>query len=141
MMLPLIPIAAGAAGLLGGAWLGGKSKKEILVEEHAAYEHFAPAYGAQIYAPSISDQLSVQQSYVGATYIIDSPFARSDPRIHQEGELLSKQVPTIDAPVSGAPRTDMAGVDMNKLALIAVVGAVAIMGIGAVGKTQRRIKK
>ena len=136
MVLPLIPIAiagAAAGGGFGiGSWLS-KGKKEI----HAPYEYYAPTT-SEIYAPTHAPQLQfapvTSYAYQGATTIISSPGAVA--KKEQIIDVVSKpeQAGAWDFPISVAQAPthapgDVSGVNITHIALIAVVGAAAIMFI------------
>ena len=135
MVLPLIPIAIAGAGAAGGFGLGslfGGGKKEI----HAAKEYYAPTT-TEIYAPTHAPQLLFSpvstQSYQGATYIISSPGAVS--KKEQVTKAVSKpsQRGEWDFPIEVSQEPshvkDIAGTNLTHIAIIAVVGAAAIMFI------------
>ena len=139
MVLPLIPIAiagvAAGGGFGIGSWLS-KGKKEI----HAEKEYFAPTTSIieadpyQYYAPQVQFAPVTSYAYQGATTIISSPGAVA--KKEQIIDLVSKpeQMGAWDFPVSvsQAPEHkpgDVSGVNITHIALIAVVGAAAIMFI------------
>lgn len=154
MVLPLLPLA-GAAALGGGAgFLGGffssKGKKEQTVagggsavqdrgEVHAYQEHYAPVTSSS-FAPNIGYAPQVSQSYVGSTYVISSPEAQVKKQIISEQVTDFRQDPVWDIPTAGGTRSDSAteGIDVTKIAIIAVIGAVAVAGVGAVTKGGKR---
>lgn len=157
MVLPLVPILAGAGISYGvakaGDWLWNKGKKDVSVassgqgstaqsatdkaEIHAYQEHYAPVRGAETFAPTIGYSPQVTQSYIGSTYVISSPQAQVKKEVVTEQESSMKQIPSFEMPTYGSPRTesniDETGLDVSKIAIIAVVGAIAVVGIGAIG--------
>jgi len=140
MVLPLIPIAIAGAGGLGGFGLGslfGKGKKE---EVHAPYEYYAPTTSVieaepyQHFAPQVQFAPITSYAYQGATTIISSPGAVAKKIISQEAISKPEQAGRWDFPVSvtQAPEHkpgDVSGTNLTHIALIAVVGAAAIMFI------------
>lgn len=134
-----IPLLAGGAGVLGGLLMGG-SKKTGVVETHAPYEHYTPTFGARTYSPVTSDLRQVEQSYIGPTYIISSPdtSTKKEVKMGQDGKIT--QTPTWNIPTSGSQREEKAssGLDVSKIAIIAVVGAIAVTAVGAFGPKRRR---
>lgn len=124
----LLPALAGLGGGLLSGFFSGESKKEV----HAPQEHYAPTYGARTYAPTVSDQRQVEQSYIGPTYVVDSPGATTKKEVKMDQEAVSKQIPTITAPTAGAQHTEKSGIDVTTIAIIAVVGAVAVTAVGGI---------
>lgn len=136
MVLPLIPIAIAGAGLGGGFGLGSwfaRGKKEI----HAPQEYYAPTISVveaapyQTYAPQLQFAPITSYAYQGATTIISSPGAVAKKIVTQD--IVSKpemkgewDIPTI---ITQEPShvKDIAGTNLTHIALIAVVGAAAIM--------------
>lgn len=76
MVLPLVPILAGAVGgtLLGGSVLG---KKEYSVVNQAPYNTYSPS---MVYSPMTSI------SYTSGAKIFNSPFASASEKIGQTSE-------------------------------------------------------
>ena len=141
MVLPLIPLAIGAAGLGGGfgigSWLS-KGKKEI----HAEKEYFAPtsthieAEPYQYYNPQLQFAPVTSYGYQGATNIISSPGAVSKKEQIMDVVSRPEQTGTWDIPtsVSQSPKHTQ-GVDMTTIAIIA---AVALVAAAVVGKSKKR---
>lgn len=144
MVLPLLPlVAAGAIGA-GGTALGGivagLTKKEASITTnttrtsqdvyHAPYETYAPTIQ---YAPQSS------YAYQGATTIINSPGATTTSKLAQSAASSPNQTATYDLPQSYTPtaKTDnsqssgLQGVDFT---MIAIIGAVAIVGYALLRK-------
>lgn len=141
MAIFTVPILAGIAAAGGGFGLGsllGKGKKDVSTEIHATKEHFAPVYGASTYAPVTAYAPQISQSYTGATYQIHSPGAvsKKETTVRQTGADIM-QKPVFDIPTLGGQREEkgaVSGMNVEMIAIIAVVGAVVITGIGALGK-------
>ena len=140
MVLPLIPIAIAGAGAAGGFGLGslfkGESKKEI----HATKEYYAPTISVieaepyQHFAPQVQFAPVTSYAYQGATTIISSPGAVAKKIVSQEAISKPSQRGEWDFPVSVAQAPehkpgDISGTNLTHIALIAVVGAAAIMFI------------
>jgi len=141
-MIPLaIPLLAGGAGVLGGFLMGG-SKKTSQIEKHAPQEHFAPTFGAKTYSPVVSEFQQLEQSYIGPTYVISSPKAsvKKEATLGQEGRVA--QTPQWNIPTSGAQREEKMteGLNVTNIAIIAVVGAIAVTAVGAFKPAKRRRK-
>lgn len=137
MVAFLLPLAAGlAGGGIAGLFSGGK--KEI----HAEQEHFAPTYGARTYSPVIAHTQQSEQSYIGPTYISGSPGASTKKEVTMGQEAESALTPSWNIPTAGAERSETEGLDVAKIAIIAVIGAVAVTAVGAAfggkSKTGRR---
>jgi hypothetical protein len=134
MVLPLL--AAGAIGIAGtalGEYLAGGSKKDMITNNttrtsqdvyHAPYETYAPSIQ---YAPQSS------YAYQGATYVVNSPNSSVNPK--QAAALTSNpnQVPTYDIPQTNTPTNTTSNPTGNGLqgidfTMIAIVGAVAVIG-------------
>ena len=139
MVLPLIPIAIAGAGAAGGFGLGslfGGGKKEI----HATKEYYAPTISVieaapfQHFAPQTQFAPVTSYAYQGATTIISSPGAVAKKIVSQEALSTPTQRGAWDFPVSvdQAPEHkpgDVSGTNLTHIAIIAVVGAAAIMFI------------
>ena len=138
MVAFLVPLLAGAGGGIIGSFFGG-GKKEI----HAEKEHFAPTYGAQTYAPVVSEIRQTEQSYIGPTYITDSPGAKTKKEVSMGQKAKAIQEPSWNIPTAGAERSESEGLDVSKIAIIAVIGAVAVTAVTAAfgGKSPVRRKR
>lgn len=138
MVLPLLPIIAGAGLFGGGAGIGSMLTKKGS-EIHATKEYFAPttsiieASPYQYYAPQVQFAPQTSYAYQGATTIISSPGAVS--KKAQTTEQVSKplQWGAWDFPteVSQEPsHVTGGGTNLTHFALIAVVGVIAFAVIG-----------
>ena len=137
MVVPLITVVAGLAGAVGGMGLSqfiGGGKKESSTTTTTTYGQVYHAPG-EVYSPQVQYAPQTGYSYVGATYIIDSPYASNKKssalsqtsRPQQEG---SWEVPqTYETSPQVSP-----GIDAKTLMIIAGIGAVAIIGFGMVSK-------
>jgi hypothetical protein len=144
MVLPLIPLIAGAA--IGGAGVGlgsmfGGKKEEII---HAPYEYYAPTT-SEIFAPTYAPQTQyapvTSYGYQGATYIISSPEAVSKKELQMEVESIPKQEAVWTFPITTTQEPSHvvgAGTDLTKLAIIGVIGIIAYAGITSVGKKKKK---
>lgn len=140
MVAPLlIPLLSGSVGVAAGWLAGGKSKKEMFVVEkeiHATKEHYAPQMGyAPVYAPQ------TEYGYQGGDVIIHSPGATTKKEMKQE----QTSMPVVDVGQTARRSevdTDTEGLDITKIAIIAVVG---LIGYGAVtsvlGKQSKHVRR
>lgn len=137
MVAFLIPLLAGVGGGMAGTLLGG-GKKEI----HASQEHYAPTFGAETYSPVVSEIRQYEQSYIGSTYIMDSPGTRTKKEVIMGQDAKATQMPSWNIPTGGSERSESEGLDVTKIAIIAVIGAVAVTTVSTVfsGKGVRRKK-
>lgn len=106
-------------------------------EYHKPFEHYAPVGGARTYAPTTAYAPTITQSYIGATYQISSPGAvsKKETIVRQKGADI-EQRPVFDIPTVGGQREEspVSGMSVEKIAIIAVVGAVVIvLGKGFIG--------
>ena len=144
MVLPLLPlVAAGAVGA-GGATLGviaaGLTKKEASITTsntrtsqdvyHAPYETYAPSIQ---YAPQSS------YAYQGATTIINSPNSTANPKQAMSAASSPSNTPSWYIPQNYTPtnKTDnaqSAGLQGVDFTMIAIVGAVAVIGYALLRK-------
>ena len=117
MVLPLVPILAGAVGgtVLGGSVLG---KKEYTTTYQAPFNTYAPV---MTYAP----QTSI--AYTSGAKIINSPMASATERIG---------LTTTNEPYTNSmPNSTLAGINPNSfIPIMLVIGGVAI----AVNLTKKR---
>lgn len=137
MVAFLIPLLAGAGGGIIGSLLGG-GKKEV----HATQEHFAPTYGAETYSPVVSEIRQYEQSYIGPTYISGSPGTSTKKEVSMGQDAKATQTPSWNIPTGGSERSESEGLDVTKIAIIAVIGAVAVTTVSTVfsGKGVKRKK-
>lgn len=140
MVLPLLPIAMFGGGMLGGAGisslLGGGSKKEILVEEHAPYEVFQPTTVKhapyEVYSPQLQFAPVSSYAYQGGSILIESPGAAVKKSLSQDTVSKPSQTGTWDIPLITSPHYEQpesrsSGTNLTHIAIIAVIGAAGIM--------------
>ncbi len=133
-----IPALAAGAGVLGGMLIGGGKKQSTIT--HAPYEHYAPTFGAQTYSPVVSDVRQIEQSYIAPTYIIESPKAEVKKSVTMGQKSAVDMTPTWNIPTTGSQREEKmsSGLDVTNIAIIAVIGAVAVTAVGAFKSKGRR---
>lgn len=138
MVLPLIPIAAGAVGAVGGMGLSqllGSGKKvgdtitTTTTTTHGEVYH-APG---EVYSPQVQYAPQYGYAYTGATYIINSPSSSSkkDTALSQalspsqEGAWETPQTYSTQPAVSTGVGT---GISEQTILIVAALGVAAIIG-------------
>lgn len=142
MPVPLVALAAGIAGTAVGGAVGslfGGTKKEETITTTTTYGQVYHAPG-EIYAPQIQYSPQTGYSYTGATYIINSPSAISKKSSTLEQSSTPTQTGSWDVPQSYETSPEVSSgtfFDKNTLILVAVIGAVAVVGYGLVSGGKR----
>lgn len=139
MVLPLIPIAlagiigAGSAGIIGGA-VGGAKKEEHIVYSPTTTTQITQ--GAKVYAPVQTYSPQTGYSYIGATYIIDSPGAMSKKEAQMALDQETGVAPIIDVPTIPSQEAEGGGglTEGTNMLWIAAIAAVGVVGYGLVSK-------
>jgi hypothetical protein len=138
MVLPLIPIAIAAGSGIGGTLLGswfGKGKKEEKTTQITYAPQIQEAAPYQVYQPQVQYSPVQSYTYQGATYIVNSPYAKSKkeaqvtqtPEIEQAGKWYTPAAMT-STPETGMTTTS--GTNLPLLLGIGVIGAIAVAYVG-----------
>lgn len=141
MVLPLIPLAAGAAVGVGGAVLGGMfaGKKETV----SNVSTYSPTYGqvyhapGETYAPQIQYAPQYGYAYTGPTYIIDSPGASSKKETLLSQSSSPAQSGEWDVPQSYETSPNISpgsseGLNSETLLMLGLLAVAGIIGYGLV---------
>lgn len=134
MVLPLIPIAAGAVGVAGGALASiALGKKEASISNQTSTTNQNTYHSPyEVYQPSIQYAPVNSYAYQGATTIINSPNAAAG-KLSQAANSSPTQTPEYTTTQTAEPSNSTTGtsgllggtVDWTT---IAIIGAVAVCG-------------
>lgn len=128
---------AAGAGVLGGA-VGGAKKEEHIVYSPTTTTQIT--HGAKTYAPVQTYSPQTGYSYIGATYIIDSPGAMSKKEARMEQQQETGVAPVFDIPTIPSQEAEGGGglAEGTNMLWIAAIAAVGVVGYGFVTSDKKK---